>query len=318
MRESSLWRRLTRRFEARYPPIGGTVPVEGGRVHFLADGPREDDAPPIVLVHGASGNLRDMALGLMPVLARKRHVIALDRPGFGHSSRLTGTVRLSGQVRVLRTALRRLGHTRVVLVGHSYGGALALAWALDHPDDVTALGVVSGASMDWGGSLDALYRLGATRGLGFLMSQLAPFTAERVVVEKLAGVFHPDPVPERYRAAAGVELALRPATFRLNARQIATLHAQIVARAPDYPRIACPVAVIHGEADRVLPASIHARPLAERLAQASLTLIPNAGHMPHHAHAERVAAAILDMLPAQPTTRRQRRSNGYRDAPSRS
>ncbi|MGF1554092.1 MAG: alpha/beta fold hydrolase [Paracoccaceae bacterium] len=313
MRESTIWQRLTRRFEARCPPLGGFVPVEGGRVHFLADGPREGDTPPIVLIHGASGNLRDFALALMPLLARKRHVIAVDRPGFGHSSHAVGAVRLTGQVRVLRTALRRLGHRRAVLVGHSYGAAVAMAWALEHADDVAALGLVSGATMDWGGGLGALYRLGGTRGLGFLVSQLAPFTREAVIERTLASIFTPDPVPARYRAEGGVELALRPATFRLNARQVNALHAQVVAREADYPRISCPVAIVHGERDGVVPAEVHAKPLAARVPHARLTLLPEAGHMPHHAQAEAVADAILAALPARPATGEPRRSG----APSR-
>ncbi|MEL7346117.1 MAG: alpha/beta fold hydrolase [Pseudomonadota bacterium] len=300
MRETTFFDRLTIGPAARIGSIGGMIAADSGVVHYLADGRRTAagslegaGSTPVVLLHGASGNLRDFAISLLPSLARHRHTIALDRPGFGHSSRATGSDLLSGQVRVLRRALRRLGHRRYHLVGHSYGGAVALDWALRHPEDVASLGLVSAVSMDWGGHLAPFYRLGRLAGLRFLVSQMAPFAPERFVAQTLQGVFAPAPVPERYREEAGIELALRPATFRLNQRQITTLYPQILEQVPQYGRLRCPVAILHGTADEIVPAAVHAGPLAERLATARLTLLPGAGHMPHHTHREAVTEALL-------------------------
>ncbi|MEM7528772.1 MAG: alpha/beta fold hydrolase [Pseudomonadota bacterium] len=297
-----LWQRIADRPAARHGRIGGIVRVEGGQIHFLTDGPatpvtpagREpsEDTTPIVLLHGASGNLRDMALSLLPLLARNHRVIALDRPGFGHSSPVANGHLLSSQVRILRRAIRRLGHYRFHLVGHSFSGALALNWALAYPDEVASLGIVSGATMDWGGALEGFYRLSSAPGIGYLMSHLAPAAPERMIRSTLEDIFHPAAVPAGYRRRAGIELALRPRTFRLNTRSVNALHAQIRRQIPSYSGIASPTAVIHGVEDCVIPAGIHARPLSEALPNARLTLIPGAGHMPHHTHTERVAAAL--------------------------
>ncbi|MEL6198279.1 MAG: alpha/beta hydrolase, partial [Pseudomonadota bacterium] len=301
MREPSFWQRLAGGATAMAGPLGGLIAAEDGVVHYFADGVTKQAvtglsgqaaSPPIVLLHGASGNLRDLTLSLLPVLAQRHRVIALDRPGFGHSSLVAGAQHLSVQARVLRRALRRLGHRRYHLVGHSYGGALALDWALHHPREVLSLSLVSAVSMDWGGSLAPLYRIGRVPGLFQLASQLATWAPDRLVSDTLAAVFAPAPVPAGYRDAAAVDLALRPATFRLNQRQVNALHPQILALMPRHCTLACPVTVIHGSEDEVVPATIHAAPLARRLSRATLDLIESAGHMPHHTHTAVVADAI--------------------------
>ena len=75
----------TAAIERAYPPAGKFVEVEGGRLHVLELGPA--DAPAIVLLHGASGNLGDMRLALGESLAARYRVILVDRPGHGWSDR---------------------------------------------------------------------------------------------------------------------------------------------------------------------------------------------------------------------------------------
>ena len=61
---------------------------------------------------------------------------------------------------------------------------------------------------------------------------------------------------------------------------------------PRYDTIACPVEIVHGDADTIVPATIHAIPLSDILPRARLTLLPGVGHMPHHAAPDDVIAAI--------------------------
>jgi len=277
------------------PPIGAFLGARGARLHYLADGP--EGAPPLVLLHGASGNLRDWWLSIFAPLAARRRVIAFDRPGFGHSDPAPGRGwRLAEQGEALRAGLIALGIRRYALVGHSWAGALVLDWALRHPGEVTGIGVLAGATMDWGGGLDLQYRLVASPFVGRTLSALAPRLLHRRMIDRaLRDIFAPQPVPERYRREGGAELALRPTTFRTNARALHALHEQVVANVPRYPVIGCPVEILHGTADRIVPASVHAGPLAGVVAQARLTLFDGVGHMPHHARPEAVVERLAPL-----------------------
>ncbi len=137
----------------RWPPIGRIIDVDGTPVHVWEKG----SGTPVVLIHGASGNLRDWTFSLAERIARRRRVIAFDRPGFGYSGRIADRGwDPAVQAGLLQRASAMLGATKPVIVGHSWGGAVVMAWAATLPG--TARGVVSlaGATMPWGGNLGYL------------------------------------------------------------------------------------------------------------------------------------------------------------------
>src|SRR5207302_6041453 len=120
------------KLEAAHPPTGQFVEVQGVRLHVvvlgLAHGSPGAD-PAVVLIHGASGNLEDMRLALGEQLALSHRVILIDRPGHGWSSRPDGDEYASParQAELIAGALEQLGVRRAILVGHSWGGACAMA-----------------------------------------------------------------------------------------------------------------------------------------------------------------------------------------------
>jgi pimeloyl-ACP methyl ester carboxylesterase len=129
---------------------GETVTVDGVPIHFV----RLGAGPPVVVLHGASGNLRDWTFGPAQAIARSNTVIAVDRPGNGLSGLPDrGGERLDVQAALLRGALEQLGVGRVTLVGHSYGGSVALAWALDAPESLDGLVLLAAPSQVWDGGL---------------------------------------------------------------------------------------------------------------------------------------------------------------------
>ena len=287
--------RYSDQINRRIPAIGQVV--EG--IHLLQAGPTGD--LPLVLIHGASGNLRDWQSSIFDHLAQRHHVIAMDRPGFGHSGALPGYgTQLVDQVTAMRRVLTTLGHQRYVLVGHSYGGSIAMRWVLDHPDEVAGVLALSAPMLDWGGTGIGLhYKIGGRPVLGDILCRLVPILAGPVYVRSaITDVFAPQSPPPDYVDAGGVELALRPATFRVNAAMMLALYPQIVAQAAGYDAITCPLEFVHGDADTIVPAQIHAIPLAERLPHAELTMLPGIGHMPHHAAPDPVIQAIDRMAAA--------------------
>lgn len=273
--------------ETAFPPTGQFVAVDGKRLHFEIAG----QGPDLVLIHGASGSLRDLTFSLRDRLTDRFRVIAVDRPGLGHSDPLEDTS-LAAQARHIKAALAQLGVTEPVVLGQSYGGSVALAWALE--GGPKALVLVGSPALPWPGKLDPWYRLTDTLPGRHLAIPLASaFVPQSYVASVTASIFAPDPVPLGYEDHIGASLTLRRQTLRANTSQINALRAELVTMEPRYPSLTLPVELIHGTADTIVPLDIHSAPLSQLLPKATITVIPGAGHMPHHTHADLVIAAIL-------------------------
>lgn len=282
------------RAEADFPPEGQFVEVDGHRVHAVVMGPQTADAPDLVLIHGASGNTRDMTFDLAPRLARDFRVIVLDRPGLGYTARINRTgATITQQAALLQAAAARLGAARPIVVGHSYGGAVALAWAVTRPGEISALVSVAGAAKPWETGLSAYYRILSHPVLGPLVIPfLTAFVHDERVERAVAEIFAPQRPPDGYLDHIGAGLTLRRHSLRANALQRANLLAEIEALHPRYAEIAVPVEIVHGEADTTVGFPIHSVPLSRQIAGAGLTILPGIGHMPHHVAADAVIAVI--------------------------
>ncbi len=116
-----LIQRKSRAVEADYPPLGTFLDVDGVRLHVLVRGKGE----PLLLLHGNGSNVLDLELsGLLERAAERYQVIAIDRPGFGYSSRPRGTVWTpQAQARLIHGALAQLGVVRPIVAAHSTGHA---------------------------------------------------------------------------------------------------------------------------------------------------------------------------------------------------
>lgn len=271
-----------------HPPEGQFVQVGDARVHVLVKG----NGPDLILIHGASGSSRDFSFDLIDRLSPRYRVIAVDRPGLGHSDPLPeGQASLAAQVTVLKAAADQLGATRPILVGQSYGGTVALSWALDHP--AAALVTIASPSLPWPGTLDPWYRLNEHPYARAVLTELAAaWVPEAYVNAAITAVFAPQPVPQGYAAHLGNDLTLRQTALAANVQQINTLRPQVVALEPRLSTLTLPFEMVHGDADTIVPLSIHSGPLSQRLANAHLTVLPGVGHMPHHTNPEAVVAAI--------------------------
>lgn len=271
------------------PPEGQFIALADGRIHAVVKG----SGPDLVLIHGANGNSRDFTLGLVGRMARNFRVIALDRPGFGHSDDFGGPESPVDQARILRAAATELGVKNPVVLGHSYGGAVALAWALQGGADVGALVLLAPASHPWPGDLGLMYRITETQfGQNVLLPLVAKLIPQSSVDSAVRGVFAPDPVPSGYADHLGRDLTLNADQLRLNARQINSLIDYVTVMAQQYPSLTLPIEVVHGTADKTVGLSLHSARLEAEVASAHLTRLENVGHMPHHARPAAVADAI--------------------------
>src|SRR5712675_2499281 len=125
------------------------VTVDGIRVHYIESG----TGPTVVMSHGNAGSVEDFKFGVMDLLASDYRVVAIDRPGHGGSDRPPGKVTVEAQATLLHHTLLRLGVHEPMLVGHSWGASLALAYALHYPGDVSAIVLLAPAAYpDAGGN----------------------------------------------------------------------------------------------------------------------------------------------------------------------
>lgn len=288
-----------RLIERAQPPRGRFIEIDGLRQHVveLGGGPDAQAKTAVVLLHGAACNLEDMHLALGEPLATGHRVVLVDRPGLGWSERKRGTRSSpADQAAVLRQVLERLGVDRAVLVGHSWGGGLALTFALDYPQHVAGLVLVAPPVHPWLPMTTWIYTGLALPVLGpFLAHTLAlPFGALMVGLG-FRGAFYPQPPPGRYLQRAAALLVLRPAAFLANAADIGHLEAFLRRQAPRYATLAAPTILITGDRDLIVSPLHHSMELAAAVPHAKLELLPGFGHMLHHAAADRVVAAVEEL-----------------------
>ncbi len=288
----TLWRaaRNEAAAERAYPPSGQFIEVDGQRVHALVQG----EGPDLVLIHGSSGNLRDFTYDMVGPLSERYRVIAFDRPGLGYSDPISPEgASLSEQAAVLVAAARQLGAERPIVLGQSLGGAVALAWAVEHPDSLSALVTVSGVAYPWDTGLGLYYTvLASWPGRTFVIPLITAWISEAQIEGAIADVYAPLPMPEGYADHLGPRMIVRRDPLRANALQRRGLLDWVTAQAPRYGDISVPVEIVHGREDTTVAYRIHAIPLSEAVPGANLTTLETPSHMPHHTHFDTVIDAI--------------------------
>ncbi|MBR1020682.1 alpha/beta hydrolase [Bradyrhizobium viridifuturi] len=279
-----------------FPPQGRMIDVAGARLHVVELGPRDAAGPPIVMLHGASSNLRAMQ-PLGERIAKTRRVILIDRPGHGWSTRERvedSTPAIQG--RMIVETLTRLGVDRAIVVAHSWAGALALRIALDHPDRVAGLVLLAPVAYPWRGGAGRYNDVISTPLIGPLLAHTITLPLGLLVASSGAsGVFAPQPMPDDFVRDSATLLLLRPREFIANARDLVTLKAAVVEQAPRYAEIKAPLSIVSGDVDKTVTTGIHSRLLAATAPQAKLIVLPGVGHMVQYAAPDLVASEIEAM-----------------------
>lgn len=284
--------------ERRYPPQGKFVDVKGARLRVVELGSAGSTAPPVVLIHGASSSLETMRVPLGEALAKNHHVVLIDRPGLGWSTRenvddSTPAV----QAGMIDEALGQLGIDHAILVGHSWAGALLPAMALNYPKRVAGLVMLSPVVYPWPGGVGTFNEITAIPVIGRILAYTITLPLGLFLVESgTRHVFAPQVAPEGYAEATEVRMILRPNVFLNNAHDLATLKTEMRKQSPKYPSIKIPVTIISGDADTIVSTDIHSRSFAAAVPQTKLVVLPNGGHMPQVMAPDLIIAEIEAMV----------------------
>ncbi len=276
--------------EAAFPPEGQMVDVDGIAVHAVVMG----EGPDVVLIHGSSGNTRDMTFALAPILAENYRVIVFDRPGLGYSDSFNPDGEtIVEQAEILQRAASILGADKPIVAGQSYGGSVSLAWAVTRPDNIAALVLIAPAAIPWETPLDAFNTIGATTaGNTLALPLVSAHVPDWFVSKALDQVFAPQKAPEGYAEHFGPGLTMRRASMHANAKQRANLLDEITELQPRYGEISVPTEIVHGTADTTVGLEWHSNRLIDQIPGAELIELDGIGHMPQVVAAPEVAAAI--------------------------
>jgi pimeloyl-ACP methyl ester carboxylesterase len=289
------WRYKTR-VEKMVPPRGAFTSISTGRLHYVDCG----EGPAILMIHGLGGNLGHFDCGMIHDLAKDFRVVAIDRPGAGYSERPPSSpANLRAQARQVAEVIDKLELDNPLVVGHSLGGAVALALALEKPELVRGLALLAPLALPVKEHAQVFdgYRIGSDLYRRILSWTVAVPHMVRHPEPVRQEVFGPDDIPPEFNIQGGGLLALRPEAFFNASRDFQASAEDLTGMSRDYARLAVPVRVLFGKDDRILSPEHHGELLVRRYPQIGLKLI-DGGHMLPVTHVEDSSAFVRNAFEA--------------------
>jgi pimeloyl-ACP methyl ester carboxylesterase len=270
-----------RKVEAVLPPKGRFIDVPGARLHVREFGGTHAGGPAIVMIHGLAGQLSHYTYGVAGRLAERHRVVVVDRPGSGYSTRDASTpAGLSNQAAAIAALIRTLGVGPAFVVGHSLGGAIALALALEHPQQVAGLALLAPLT-HIRDDVPAVFK-GLTIESPLVRKLVAWTLAIPASIKGSAAtleqVFGPEAVPKDFATRGGGLLSLRPSAFLSASSDLQALPGSLPQVQDRYPTLRLPVSVLYGKDDRILDWKANGQTLVDKVPGARLELVEG-GHM---------------------------------------
>lgn len=285
---------LARRAVSRRRVIGEQHQLGGQTVQIVDRG----NGPCVVVLHGNGSMLEDLSCsGLLDQLAEGHRVIALDRPGFGGTTRdPSGAWTPDREADTLTEILRGVGVDRYVVVAHSWATLVALAHALKHPSSVEGLVLLSGCYYSTVRLDTALQTPASLPIIGnMLRHTVLPLIAWLAAPLAFRKMFKPQPVPQRFKDRYPVGMAARPSQLKSTADDTVSMPSAAHALSAHYGQVTIPVHIIAGAEDAIVSTADQSERLHEALASSSIEVLGGVGHMTHHARPDLVVRAVEQM-----------------------
>jgi len=287
---------LVRFIEALVPPLGRFVEIDGERLHLVdSDKKPGQSEPPLVFLHGLLGQLNHFSYALAARFPERR-VVLIDRPGSGYSQTARPQT-LQRQAEIVARAIEQLGLHKPVIVGHSLGGALALALALGHREQVGGLALIAPLTQTVASPpkpfavLNQRSRLSLWFG-AWTLGPIATLLRSRAASDE---VFAPDSLPLRFWSDGGGLLGVRPSALLAAASDIASQPDEMPEMMARYRALDLPIGVLFGAGDRLLDPTTQGVKFCAAAPGARLTEIAG-GHMLPVTHPAETEAFIRGVL----------------------
>ena len=236
--------------------------------------------------------------GLLDQLAQRYRVIAVDRPGFGHTERPRHRVwTASAQAHLVHRVLERLNVERPIVVGHSWGTLVALALATGRWREIRGLVLLSGYYYPSRRADVALSTPLAIPGLGdaarSMMPQAMGICSRLRCSGTCSNLKRSRPAS---RPGSRSRSRLAATQMRASAEDTVALNAAAALLQPHYSTLRVPLAIITGDADAIVDAEAHSCLLHREVAGSTLTVLPGLGHMVQYAARGRIGRAVDELM----------------------
>jgi len=256
------------------------------------------EGPAIVLIHGTLMALEDSWLALVPTLAQHYRVIAVDRPGHGMSARRR-LVDASPwrQAEIIRDAMAAIGVDRPLLIGHSFGGTVALCHALRFPEQTAGILALAPLCFPEIRLEQVLFGPRFTPGLGEVLGPLLAGSADPALLPLLwRAIFLPQAMPSSVAERFPFALASGSERMIAEGEDAVSVWTALTRAAAAYGTCKVPVHILGGTADLVVNNALHGALAAQAIPRAHFDWVPGAGHMLHHFHQNTVLASVRDLI----------------------
>lgn len=280
-----------KKVEALLPPRGQFMDIDGQRIHYTDSGGTK---PAVVMIHGLGGNMLHFGYAMADKLANDFRVVLVDRPGSGYSTRPDDApATLTAQAGTIATLIRRLDLKQPLVVGHSLGGALSLAIALDHPDCAGGLVLIAPLTHAVESAPEVFKSIEIPSPL---MRKIVAWTvATPLGIRRgpvlLKEVFAPEAAPADFPMRAGGLLGLRPTAFYATSSDMMAVADVLPGYMARYKSLDIPMAMLFGRGDRLL--DYRAQGEAMKIVCPALDLeLTEGGHMLPMTQADRCVALV--------------------------
>ena len=284
---------------AQLSPKGRITNLEcGSKLHWYEHGQRKPGKPTLLLIHGLAAQAQNFTQFLAPLLAQSHHVVTIDRPGCGMSTRQgAADAEISRQAQMIAQFIEAEQLGRVVVVGHSLGGAIALALALNHGALVGALALIAPLTQKPLAPPRVFlgYAITWTSLRKLLAYTLAVPLSKALFAPSLRMPFWPEQPTPNYLDpdGGGGAFIFLPSTFVSTSEDLIASPqgaSDIVNR---YSELSVPGGVLFGEQDLILNATKHGQGFKNQVPHFDLRLLPKAGHMIHMTRPQECADFVL-------------------------
>ena len=298
--------RLRKRIYRDLPQIGAFISVPTAHLHYVEAGAdkKSDDRPSIILLHGSSGSSFDMMETLGHELSSTCHVVSFDRPGIAHSRNRISNHEMSDprrQAAAIYAAADEMGLKNPIIIGHSWGGVVAIAYAMQYPDALSAALALGAPLYPWRGRGNWYERLVTTPVIGQIFAHTVLTKYGLIKLDQgVQGNFAPEASFDDYVRRTGLAIILRPRPFVANSVYSLALSAHLADMRRDYQDLNAPLLLMSGDCDHTVSAQIHSERFFGEIPNTSLVIWRGAGHMVQHTRGAEIAAIVSRLADGEP------------------